>query len=65
MYYLGFTYEGAYMLPVWKRKWFIERVVKEITKSNTSKPDSNDPMNAALMGKQRLGNSPARLRRFT
>ena len=27
--YLGFTYQDAYNLPVWKRTWFIKRLVEE------------------------------------
>ena len=65
MYYLGFTYADAFNLPVWKRKWFLERVVQEISRTNTSKEAANDPMQSALMGSHRQDRAPRRLRRFT
>jgi hypothetical protein len=66
MYYMGFTYREAYSLPVWQRKWFIERVVEEIKNSNGQTKTVNSPDDAAknLMGQGRAG-TPARLRRFT
>ena len=34
VYYMGMTYSEAYNLPIWKRAWYLERVVKEINKAN-------------------------------
>lgn len=31
MYYLGFSYCDSYQLPIFKRKWFIKRFIKEVT----------------------------------
>lgn len=72
MYYGGFTYTEAYNLPVSYKTWFIDRIVKEITKSNKGEApqgdrsaSSNTPETAALLGRVRSANAPARGRRFT
>jgi len=36
---MGFTYSDAYTIPVQQRRWFFQRFVKEITKSN----ENNSP----------------------
>ncbi len=65
MYYMGFTYDEAYNLPVWQRIWFINRVNSEIKKANDSRAaQHNDPQTRALKGKMR-SQVPAKLRRFT
>jgi hypothetical protein len=71
MYYMGFTYSEAYRLPLWQRKWFIDRINKEFTRANESGEQSmsraahaNDPESRSMMGMSRA-QSPARLRRFT
>jgi len=73
MYYMGFTYNEAYMLPIWKRIWFLERLNKEITRANEANKGqgapnrgahANEPTARALQGRQRA-QVPARLRRFT
>ena len=68
MYYIGFTYQDAYNLPIWKRQWFLERTMKEFKDSNEKSPHnraahSNSPDQRALMGLR--PDAPARLRRFT
>ena len=63
MYYIGFSYRDAYRLPIFQRKWFIERVVQEIKNTNSSKAHASTEDNA-LRGKMRT-QSPANLRRFT
>ena len=65
MYYLGFTYADAFNLPIWKRKWFLDRVVKEISKTNTTKESANNPLHKGLAGGHRQDHTPSRLRRFT
>lgn len=71
MYYCGFTYKETYNIPVAYKRWFIERLNKEITKSQEtnnqipSRAMHHNPADArALMGMSRQ-ESPARLRRFT
>tara|TARA_Y100000592_G_C5343892_1_gene255569 strand:+ start:516 stop:710 length:195 start_codon:yes stop_codon:yes gene_type:complete len=64
MYYLGFTYVDAYNLPVYQRKWFINRLTKEIKDSNTSKAQMADQDYNMMQGKNRT-QIPSRLRRFT
>jgi hypothetical protein len=74
MYYLGFTYTEALNLPIVYKRWFIERVAKEIKGSagedepgngpSKAMNHQNDPMYAAMTGKSRT-QTPARLRRFT
>ena len=63
MYYIGFSYRDAYRLPVYQRKWFIERVIQEIKSTNSSKGHRSAEENA-MSGKMR-SQSPANLRRFT
>jgi hypothetical protein len=70
MYYMGFTYGEAYRLPIWQRRWFVDRLNREFEKAadndtNVSRAaHHNDPASRAMAGRQR-GESPARLRRFT
>ena len=64
MYYMGFTYRGAYVLPIYQRKWFINRLAKEIKETNQSKASQSDPSYNALSGKNR-SQIPSRLRRFS
>ena len=66
MYYMGFTYREGMELPTWKRKWFIDRLVKEMERSGgkSRAAHSNDNQTRALSGMQR-GDTPAKLRRFT
>ena len=68
---MGFTYNEAYRLPLWQRKWFIERLNKEFTKSSESGDQvmsraahANSPEQRAMSGMSRT-HSPSRLRRFT
>lgn len=69
MYYMGFTYQDAYTLPIWKRHWFIERTIKEIKGDEDSDPSptkgahQNSPEQRAFMGLR--PDAPARLRRFS
>ena len=70
MYYMGFTYQEAYNIPLWQRIWFLERINKEIKKANEKNNGSsraahaNSPDARALMGRAR-SQVPAKLRRFT
>ena len=66
MYYCGFSYEGAYNLPVWQRIWFIERINKEIKRSDgqSRSAQNNTPDARAMMNRAR-SQVPAKLRRFS
>lgn len=65
MYYMGFTYNEAMSLPVWQRKWFLDRMIREIKESRGSRSaHDNDPGSRELMGMHR-NQVPAKLRRFT
>jgi len=76
MYYGGFSYGEIYNLPIPFKRWFIERIVKELNKGGDDKGggDNPQPMTKALhqntpevralQGNQRQ-QTPARLRRFT
>jgi hypothetical protein len=67
MYYMGFTYTECMKLPVWKRKWFIERMVREMERAggkNSRAAHANDAQTRALSGYHREA-PPAKLRRFT
>lgn len=67
---MGFTYSEAYMLPIWERLWFLDRINKEIKRANESNQGAsraahaNSPDARSLMGRQRA-QVPSRLRRFT
>lgn len=71
MYYCGFSYSDARKLSLRHREWFVDRVVKEMTKS-AEKGDSsqsraahqNSPQVRNLLGLDR-DQVPANLRRFT
>ncbi len=63
VYYMGMTYGEAYNLPIWKRNWYLERVVTEIKKANgDSKNTSNE--HRGLSNKLRPA-GPQRTKRFT
>lgn len=68
---MGFTYTEAYLLPLWQRRWFIQRLQKEIKQSNEGDKSAgsraahqNTPDTRAMMGRYR-SQVPANLRRFT
>ena len=71
MYYMGFTYVEAYNIPIWQRRWFIERIQKEIKRASeqgnqqpTRAMHENSPDVRAMMGRHRAA-VPSKLRRFT
>ena len=71
MYYMGFTYREAYLLPIWQRIWFLERLNTELKRARDGGGDdasrgmhTNSPDARALMGRHNP-NAPAKLRRFT
>ena len=73
MYYGGFTYSETYGLPVPYKRWFIDRIVKELNKGKGGDGEggsanralgSNSPEVRQLMGMSRA-QTPSRLRRFT
>ena len=75
MYYGGFTFRETYNLPVPYKRWFIDRIVKELNKGKDGGDDDgggsssralhqNSPDARAMQGRMRQ-QSPSRLRRFT
>ena len=67
MYYGGFSYQEAYLLPIWQRVWFIERIQEEFKRSNKEQSRAaheNTPEHRAMMGRARE-QVPSNLRRFT
>ena len=70
MYYIGFSYTGAYNLPVWQRHWFIERTNEEFKRAKDANSDAsraahaNSPDQRSMRGMAR-DQAPANLRRFT
>ena len=68
MYYLGFSYTESYNVPVWVRKWFINRLKQELEQNKSTPPPKpahlNTPESNFLTGKSRTS-APSRLRRFT
>ncbi len=70
MYYMGFTYTEAYVLPVWQRIWFLQRINQELKRSNKNEQSASRAMHhntgeaRALQGFSRE-NVPAKLRRFS
>lgn len=68
---MGFTYREAYTLPLWQRRWFVERIQKEFKQAadrNQPAPSrathDNDATSRALRGMTRA-EGPSRTRRFT
>ena len=70
---MGFTYCESYMIPIWQRRWFIERIQQEIKKANDANNGQgapsrgmaqNTPDVRAMLGRHREM-VPAKLRRFT
>ncbi len=67
---MGFSYQEAYMLPVAYKRWFIDRVVKELNRSSEQGETQsralhqNTPDVRAMQGRVRP-QTPSRLRRFT
>ena len=57
------TYTEAYHLPIWKRNWYLDRLSKEIKKSN-GQSKGNSSQDRALSNKQRPS-GPQRTKRFT
>ena len=43
MYHLGFSYRDAYLLPVWQRFWFINRLKKEFDEMKENNTVSEGP----------------------
>lgn len=70
MYYGGFLWKEIYNLPVTYKRWFIDRIVKELTKSSDGGGQAsramhqNTPESRSLQGMARP-QVPSRLRRFT
>ncbi len=66
MYYCGFGYRDAYLLPVYQRVWFITRINDEIKKANGQSrgASTNTPDARALQGRGR-NMVPSNQRRFT
>jgi hypothetical protein len=68
MYYGGFLYEEVYRMPVSYKRWFIERIGKELNKDNGETQSKalhqNTPDVRSLQNKARA-QVPSRLRRFT
>ena len=58
------TYTEAYYLPIWKRKWYIDRVVKEIDRSN-GKSKGESGASRAMTGNNVRPGGPQRTKRFT
>lgn len=70
MYYGGMTLTETMNIPVAYKRWFIERISKELSRSSENgqtqsrAAHQNTPETRALMGKAR-DQTPSRLRRFT
>jgi hypothetical protein len=70
MYYGGFLWKEVYNLPVTYKRWFIERINKELTRTHESGNTQskalhqNTPDIRALQGNVRA-QVPSRLKRFT
>ena len=63
VYYMGMTYSEAYNMAIWKRRWYLQRVIEEINKSNgDSKGNSSETR--GLSNKLRP-DGPQRTKRFT
>lgn len=69
MYYGGFLWRDIINLPVAYKKWFIDRIIKELNKGSETNENQtralhqNTPEVRAMQNKART-QSPSRLRRF-
>jgi len=57
------TYAEAYNMAIWKRNWYLERVIKEIKNANGDSK-GNRPEERGLANKGRPS-GPQRTKRFT
>lgn len=70
MYYGGFTWRETQVMPVALKRWFIERINRELSRTQESGQTQsralhqNSPETRQLMGRAR-DQVPSRLRRFT
>lgn len=70
MYYGGFSFKEVLHLPVPYKRWFIERISKELNKTSedgqtqSKATHANTPDVRAMQGRVRP-QVPSRLRRFT
>ena len=70
MYYAGFAYRETYTFPVPYKRWFIDRLVKELNKGKATDTSPNRALHAnspevrQMQGMARP-ETPSRLRRFT
>lgn len=70
IYYGGFTWNETLHLPVAYKRWFIERIVRELNKGSedgtnqTRALHQNSPDVRSMQNKARA-QTPSRLRRFT
>jgi hypothetical protein len=70
MYYGGFTWRETQHMPVSYKRWFIERINREFSRTSENgqvqsrAAHQNTPDVRQLMGRSR-DNVPSRLRRFT
>ena len=63
VYYMGMTYRDAYNLPIWKRSWYLKRLIDEISKSNGQSKSTS--AQARALGNKTRPDGPHRTRRFT
>ena len=69
MYYGGFTYSEVCKLPVIYKRWFIDRIVKELNKGsdngqNQSRALHQNTADVRSMQNKARAQTPSRLRRF-
>tara|TARA_Y100000034_G_scaffold127974_1_gene181760 strand:+ start:1368 stop:1580 length:213 start_codon:yes stop_codon:yes gene_type:complete len=70
MYYVGFSFDEAYRLPIWQRSWFLERTSEEFKRAaekgdgSSRAAHDNSAEQRAWQGRSRQ-EAPARLRRFS
>lgn len=70
MYYGGFLWHETMHLPVPYKRWFVERIVKELNKGsdqgqNQSRALHQNSPDVRSMQSMNRTQSPSRLRRFT
>ena len=71
MYYMGFTYQDTRNIPVWKRKWFIDRLKKEFESAKENNTQTYSKASHMNTSEQKMfrgsfrESSPSRLNRPT
>jgi hypothetical protein len=52
--HLRFTYKDVYNLPVWKRRWFLEKFASDLENQKKSDLKTQSPINSSTNNSKRI-----------